>query len=174
MSHGCGYPYCGGTAPECATCGKQQAEPVAWRQWSTKWNDWDYQTDPAGLRSDCPKEPLYATAAAPVEAVEWLRTAHAAMVTALDSLTTYGRDDAAVEARGSINEARSAISHAVRVLGTEPPSQPRKHGRDELIAELLNALAPCVEYGGGQCLGDHPEKLAQARAAIAKAAGEAA
>lgn len=70
--------------------------------------------------------------AQPDEAVEWLRTAHAAMVTALDSLTAYGRDDSAVEARGSINEARSAISHAVCVLGAEPPSQPRKHGRDEL------------------------------------------
>jgi hypothetical protein len=144
IPHGCGYPYCGGTAPECATCGKRKAEPataddevllphwlqapadepppkdfrrldatahssnvaraaflayggkafdwdtrseahisdwtrvvnavltadraerkpVAWRQWSTKWQDWDYQTDPASLRSDCAKEPLYA---APVD-----------------------------------------------------------------------------------------------------------
>lgn len=39
--------------------------------------------------------------------------------------------------------------------------------------ELLAALLPCVEYDGGQCLGDYPEKLERACAAIAKATGKA-
>jgi hypothetical protein len=25
---GCGYPYCGGNAPECRTCGNKRAEPA--------------------------------------------------------------------------------------------------------------------------------------------------
>lgn len=39
----------------------------------------------------------------------------------------------------------------------------------EVIELLLTALRPCVEYDGGQCLGDYPKLLALARAAIAVA-----
>jgi hypothetical protein len=38
--------------------------------------------------------------------------------------------------------------------------------------DLLEALRFCVQNDGGECLGDHPAKLAQARAAIRKATGE--
>lgn len=39
--------------------------------------------------------------------------------------------------------------------------------------DLLQALQFCVEYDGGECLGDHPARLDAARAAIAKATGAA-
>ena len=35
------------------------AVPVAWRQWSGKWQDWEYQTERGNLRADTPAEPLY-------------------------------------------------------------------------------------------------------------------
>lgn len=40
--------------------------------------------------------------------------------------------------------------------------------------DLLEALQFCIQYDGGQCLGDYPARLSQARYAIAKATGEAA
>lgn len=45
--------------------------------------------------------------------------------------------------------------------------------RDELIAELLAPLQFCVQNDGGECLGDHPARLAAALAAIKKATGSA-
>ena len=38
--------------------------------------------------------------------------------------------------------------------------------------DLLAALQFCVLYDGGNCLGDHPKRLALARAVIARATGE--
>jgi 5'-deoxynucleotidase YfbR-like HD superfamily hydrolase len=38
--------------------------------------------------------------------------------------------------------------------------------------DLLEALRFCVQHDGGECLGDHPARLAQARAVIRKATGE--
>lgn len=40
-----------------------QPAPAAWRQWSTKQHDWDYQTDKGDLRPDTPAEPLFVAAA---------------------------------------------------------------------------------------------------------------
>ena len=42
-----------------------QPAPAAWRQWSTKQHDWDYQTDKGDLRPDTPAEPLFVAAAQP-------------------------------------------------------------------------------------------------------------
>jgi hypothetical protein len=40
---------------------KREAVPVAYRQWSSKWHAWDYQTERGDLRTDEPVEPLYTT-----------------------------------------------------------------------------------------------------------------
>lgn len=53
--------------PLYATPATQQA-PEAWRQWSTKLHDWDYQTDKGDLRPDTPAEPLFVAAAQPAPA----------------------------------------------------------------------------------------------------------
>ena len=45
-----------------------QPAPAAWRQWSTKQHDWDYQTDKGDLRPDTPAEPLFVAAAQPAPA----------------------------------------------------------------------------------------------------------
>ena len=42
-----------------------QQEPSAWRQWSTKQHDWDYQTNRGDLRPDALAEPLFVAAAQP-------------------------------------------------------------------------------------------------------------
>ena len=48
--------------PLYATPATQQA-PAAWRQWSTKLHDWDYQTNRGDLRPDTPADPLFVAAA---------------------------------------------------------------------------------------------------------------
>ena len=40
-----------------------QQAPAAWRQWSTKLHDWDYQTNRGDLRPDTPADPLFVAAA---------------------------------------------------------------------------------------------------------------
>ena len=42
-----------------------QQEPAAWRQWSSKLHDWDYQTNRGDLRPDTPADPLFVAAAQP-------------------------------------------------------------------------------------------------------------
>ena len=42
-----------------------QQAPAAWRQWSTKQHDWDYQTNRGDLRPDALAEPLFVAAAQP-------------------------------------------------------------------------------------------------------------
>jgi hypothetical protein len=43
-----------------AALAEPAAEPVVYRQWSSKWHDWIYQTERGDLRLDTPVEPLYA------------------------------------------------------------------------------------------------------------------
>ena len=45
-----------------------QQAPAAWRQWSTKLHDWDYQTNRGDLRPDTPADPLFVAAAQPAPA----------------------------------------------------------------------------------------------------------
>ena len=40
-----------------------QQAPAAWRQWSSKLHDWDYQTNRGDLRPDTPADPLFVAAA---------------------------------------------------------------------------------------------------------------
>ena len=40
-----------------------QQAPAAWRQWSAKLHDWDYQTNRGDLRPDTPADPLFVAAA---------------------------------------------------------------------------------------------------------------
>ena len=42
-----------------------QQAPAAWRQWSSKLHDWDYQTNRGDLRPDTPADPLFVAAAQP-------------------------------------------------------------------------------------------------------------
>lgn len=58
-----------------------QQEPSAWRQWSTKRHDWDYQTNKGDLRPDAPVDPLFVAAAQP-EAIEQ----------ALQKIADFGQD----------------------------------------------------------------------------------
>ena len=45
-----------------------QQAPAAWRQWSSKLHDWDYQTNRGDLRPDTPADPLFVAAAQPAPA----------------------------------------------------------------------------------------------------------
>ncbi len=45
-----------------------QQAPAAWRQWSAKLHDWDYQTNRGDLRPDTPADPLFVAAAQPAPA----------------------------------------------------------------------------------------------------------
>jgi hypothetical protein len=58
-----------------------QQEPSAWRQWSTKQHDWDYQTNRGDLRPDTHADPLFVAAAQP-EAIEQ----------ALQKISDFGQD----------------------------------------------------------------------------------
>jgi hypothetical protein len=58
--------------PLYATPATQQA-PAAWRQWSTKLHDWDYQTNRGDLRPDTPADPLFLAPAQPADEIEHLR-----------------------------------------------------------------------------------------------------
>jgi hypothetical protein len=61
--------------------------------------------------------------------------------------------------------ARAVLRASIASQGeAPPPSVP--------APEILEVLRFCLRYDGGQCLGDHPEMLAKARAAIAKSAGD--
>jgi len=39
--------------------GYNKGSPDAWRQWSTKWHDWEYATSREELRPDVEADPLY-------------------------------------------------------------------------------------------------------------------